>query len=262
MLEQWSDGAAPGLGPMGNPLKPAVIDTQARSWAEYGPRCGAWRLLDVLDDLGVEAVFYVSGILAERYPKLMSAIDTNNHSIAAHGWAQDILPVYQTPEEELSDLKRSVAAIERAVGLSPRGFLSPRCTPSMATASLLAAEGFAWHSDYFDADLPRLQDFPRGQLVAMPFTMEVNDLPLAVRYGNEPSAFTAILRNALDEGRRMASRPACMDITVHAHVFGRAASIGVLREAIRVVREYESSAWLTTHAKLADLFGNAPVKER
>src|SRR5204863_9817503 len=74
MLEGWTDDSAPGIGPMGNPLKAGVLDLQARSWAEYGPKAGAWRLLDILQKLEVRSVFYVSGILAERYPDLMKAI--------------------------------------------------------------------------------------------------------------------------------------------------------------------------------------------
>jgi hypothetical protein len=57
MLEGWAAPDAPGIGPMGNPLKPGVVDLQARSWAEYGAKVGAWRLLDLLDREGVRAVF-------------------------------------------------------------------------------------------------------------------------------------------------------------------------------------------------------------
>src|SRR5215208_3181309 len=64
MLEGWTDDSAPGIGPMGNPLRAGVLDLQARSWAEYGPKVGAWRLLDILQRLDVRSVFYVSGILA------------------------------------------------------------------------------------------------------------------------------------------------------------------------------------------------------
>ena len=75
MLEGWTDDSAPGIGPMGNPLKAGVLDLQARSWAEYGPKVGAWRLLDILHKLDVRSVFYVSGILAERYRNTQGEID-------------------------------------------------------------------------------------------------------------------------------------------------------------------------------------------
>ena len=53
MLEGWTDDSAPGIGPMGNPLKAGVLDLQARSWADYGPKVGAWRLLEILQRLEV-----------------------------------------------------------------------------------------------------------------------------------------------------------------------------------------------------------------
>ena len=116
MLEGWTDDSAPGIGPMGNPLRAGVLDLQGRSWAEYGPKVGAWRLLDVLESQKQRAVFYVSGILAERYPELMRAIAGADHVVAAHGWGQNIIPSYQTEEEEAHDLKRCVDAIAKSAG--------------------------------------------------------------------------------------------------------------------------------------------------
>src|SRR5262249_24078211 len=106
MLEGWTDDSAPGIGPMGNPLKAGGLDLQARSWADYGPKVGAWRLLDILQQQDVRAVFYVSGILAGRYPELMKAIVDAGHAVAAHGWGQNIIPSYQSAEEEARDLER------------------------------------------------------------------------------------------------------------------------------------------------------------
>src|SRR5580698_1476689 len=45
-LEAWSDGKAPGISPMGNPLPPGVLDTMAISWAAYGVEVGIHRLMD------------------------------------------------------------------------------------------------------------------------------------------------------------------------------------------------------------------------
>jgi hypothetical protein len=47
-LEAWSDGKAPGIGPMGNPLPAGALDTMAISWAAYGVKRGIYRLLDAL----------------------------------------------------------------------------------------------------------------------------------------------------------------------------------------------------------------------
>jgi hypothetical protein len=259
MLEGWSEGAAPGIGPMGNPLQPGVLDLQARSWADYGPNAGAWRLLDVLAGAGVRAVFYTSGVVAERHPRLMRAIVAAGHAVGGHGWAQEIIPATQARVDEARDLRRCIDVIESATGETPRGWLSPRCTPSVHTAELLAANGFAWHADYFDADLPRRIDTPGGALVAVPFTMEVNDMPHSVRYGNEPAAFTATFERIVTEWPAPDARPYCLDVTVHAHVFGRPFGALEFEKTLAIAREHAARVWLTDHASLAALYAETSV---
>jgi hypothetical protein len=254
MLEGWSDGAAPGIGPMGNPLKPGVLDLQARSWAEYGPNVGAWRLLDILDGAGVKAVFYTSGIVAQNHPHLMRSIAGAGHAVAGHSWAQEIIPATQTRTDETRDLLRCIEVLEAASGGRVRGWLSPRCTPSIDTAELLAANDFTWHADYFDADLPRRLDTPGGSLVAVPFTMEVNDMPHSVRYGNEPAAFTSTFERIVTEWTAPDARPYCLDITVHAHVFGRPFGAIEFQKTLAIARRHAAHVWLTDHASLAALY--------
>lgn len=259
MLEGWTDDAAPGIGPMGNPLKAGVLDRQARSWAEYGPRVGAWRLLDILAQEKARAVFYVSGTLAERYPDLMRAIVQADHVVAAHGWSQHIIPAYQSDEEEAGDLERCVTALSGSTGKKVLGWLSPRCTPSARTSALLAAAGFDWHADFFDEDLPSRRKTAKGPITAVPFTMEVNDMPLYVRYGSEPEAFTSTLERIVAGWPRLGRRPGCLDLTVHAHVFGRPMGALEFLNSLQVARRHAEWTWLTDHAALAELFRNEPV---
>jgi peptidoglycan/xylan/chitin deacetylase (PgdA/CDA1 family) len=254
MLEQWADDAAPGLGPMGNPLKPGILDLQARSWAEYGPKTGIWRLLDILTACDVRAVVYVSGLLAETYPDVIRSIVQAGHAVAAHGWTQDVIPSYQAPSDEEADVRRSIDAIFAAGAVRPRGWISPRCTPSAATARIVRSAGFDWHADYFDEDLPGQLQLPEGNLTIVPFTMDINDLPHSVRYGNDQSSFVKTLADVLQDYPATSSRPACLDITVHAHVYGRPAGAIAFRQALQVLRDHESIAFRTNHQDLADLF--------
>jgi len=253
MLEGWAEPDAPGVGPMGNVLRSGVVDLQARSWAEYGARVGAWRLLDLLDREAVRAVFYTSGVVAERYPDLVTAIAGRGHKVAAHGWSQGTLPPYLTPEQEAADIARCVDVIRRTAGGHPSGWLSPRCTPSPSTSSLLAASGFRWHADMFDSDLPYPIATPAGPLLGMPFTMEVNDMPLYVRYGNEPDAFTRTLGRIVEGWPRLGSPFGCLDITLHAHVFGRPYGALAMLDSLALTRR-ASHCWLTNHAVIAEAF--------
>ena len=105
----------------------------------------------------------------------------------------------------------------------------------------------------FDADLPYPIETPSGSLLVMPFTMEVNDMPLYVRYGNEPEAFTRTLTRIVDGWPRLGSPPACLDITLHAHIFGRPYGALAFLDSLAVVRR-SPHCWLTDHARLAALW--------
>src|SRR5271154_7456129 len=67
-LEAWSDGKAPGISPMGNPLPAGVLDTMAISWASYGVEVGIHRLMDGFARHGGKASVMVNAIVAERAP--------------------------------------------------------------------------------------------------------------------------------------------------------------------------------------------------
>lgn len=253
MLEGWEAPDAPGMGPMGNVLRPGTTDLQARSWADYGAKVGAWRLLDLLDQQHTEAVFYTSGVVAQQYPDVLAAIVQGGHSVSAHGWSQGTLPAYLTAEQEAADIARCAAVIKTTTGTAPQGWLSPRCTPSERTSAFLADQGFRFHAEMFDTDLPYRIETERGALIGVPFTMEVNDMPLYVRYGNEPDAFTRTLARIVEGWPRLGSPNACLDITVHAHVFGRPYGALAFLDSLAVVKQ-SPHCWLTNHARLAALW--------
>jgi hypothetical protein len=254
MLEGWAAPDAPGMGPMGNILKAGTVDLQGRSWADYGAKVGAWRLLDLLDQEETTAVFYISGVVAEQFPALPADIARRGHSVAAHGWSQGTLPAYLAPEQEVADVARCVDVLTATAGSAPAGWLSPRCTPSERTSGILAKQGFRFHAEMFDSDLPYRIETASGSLIGVPFTMEVNDMPLYVRYGNEPDAFTRTLTKIVEGWPRLGSPHACLDITVHAHVFGRPYGALAFLDSLAVVKR-APHCWLTNHVELAELWG-------
>jgi len=252
MCEAWTDDAAPGIGPMGNPLKAGVLDTQARSWAEYGMTIGAPRLLDIVGEAGVPCGTYASGIIAEKWPELLQRIDSDGHFVGAHAWMQNTLPAYQERDVEEADLKRGADLFEGVIGKRPQGFASPRGTPSTNTCELLAENGFTWHIDHFNSDLPYLMETAKGPLAIVPFTMEINDLPLYMRFGNPPEVYSGTLKRIVEGYASIGSPPAVIDITAHAHVFGRPYGAIEFKAAIDLVKDLDW-VWMTTHEELAGL---------
>ena len=243
-LEGWSDQAWPGFGPMGNPLKPGVPDLNALGWVEYGIRRGIHRILDVLARQKVQASMLVCGVLAERYPETLRRIAEEGHEIIAHGWGMDVIPPYQGEEEERATIRRVTEALEAATGQRPRGWISPRATPSPRTPRLLIEQGYAWHGDTMNDDLPYLVRFDGvGEIAAFPGGMEMNDTPHAIRYGNPPGQMLDTFDEWLGFVRAHEAGAVRLNPSIHGHVFGRLSGIGVFEALIERARGLEDG-WI------------------
>ena len=249
-FEAWSDAAAPGLGPMGNPLPAGTFDTNALSWGHYGATRGMPRLLRILERAGTAASVMTSGILAERVPDVVRTIAGGGHEIVAHSYAQDLIPARLTETEDRENIIRTTAALARAAGVTPRGWISPRGTPGRDTARLLAEAGYTWHGDVFDDDLPYLQLFDTSRILAIPLTMEINDLPHAMRFGRPPREFVARFEDsasqAIDSGETL-----LIDVTAHAHVYGRPDGAWAYAAIARAAAG-DGRLWVATRSTIAD----------
>ena len=249
--EAWSDGKAPGIGPMGNPLPAGAFDTNALSWGNYGATQGIERLLRILDRTKTRASVMVSGVLAERQPDNVKAIVAAGHEIAAHSYAQDVVPASLTPEEDVSNIKRTTEVIESVTGVRPRGWISPRGTPSPSTVQNLIAAGYEWHSDVLDGDRPYVQSFQAGDIVAIPFTMDVNDLPHAMRFGRTPQQYVDIFDAYLTHTLKADDGPIIIDVTAHAHCYGRPGGSWAYEEIASMVSGRDD-LWITTRQEIAE----------
>ena len=248
--EAWSDGKAPGIGPMGNPLPPGTFDTNALSWGNYGAQLGIKRLLASLARSKTHASVMVSGILAERYPKNVRAIAEAGHEIVAHSWAQDVIPAALAPEQVRADIEKTTEALAKAAGLRPRGWISPRGTPNPDSARLLLEAKYAWHGDAFDDDRPYVQNFGSGKLVAIPLTMELNDLPHAMRFGRSPRQFVELYDDFIAHAAQ-SDETIMIDVTAHTHCYGRPSGAWAFEE-IALKAKAESNVWIATRSEIAD----------
>lgn len=243
--EGWSDGAWPALGPMGNPLKAGSPDLNALGWVEYGMRRGIQRTLEVLRRHDIKTTIFVCGVLAERYPKVLRQIVEEGHDIVAHSYGMDVIPVYMNEDEERANIRRVTKLIEDASGVRPKGWISPRSSPSPRTARLLAEEGYEWHGDTMNDDLPYVVKFGEKSIVAFPGNMEMNDTPLYIRYGNSPRMMLEMYDDWIDYVRRHEKGAARIDPSIHAHVFGRITGIHVFEQLIERVKASED-IWIGT----------------
>jgi len=184
-LEAWSDGKAPGISPMGNPLPAGVLDTMAISWAAYGVEVGIHRLMDGFARHGAKASVMTNAVIAERAPDTVKAIAERGHEVLSHSYAMDVIPALLSDEDERKNIERCTALLEKASGQKIIGWLSPRGTSKLTTPKLLADAGYRWYGDVFDTDLPYVANHGNNKIVAIPLSYDVNDMP-SMKYGHPP----------------------------------------------------------------------------
>lgn len=114
-------------------------------------RIGTSRILDLLDEHGVKATFFVLGWVAQRHPELVREIDARGHEIGCHSHEHRL--VYEmSPEDFRKDTRRVLKILQDCIGKKIHGYRAPSysITPRSGWAfEILAEEGFAYDSSVF-----------------------------------------------------------------------------------------------------------------
>jgi peptidoglycan/xylan/chitin deacetylase (PgdA/CDA1 family) len=248
--EAWSDGQAPGIGPMGNVLKPGFFDGNAHSWASFGLVRGIHRLLDIAEKHKLKTSVMVNGVICERDPATVKRIASLGHEIVNHSWGMDVIPVYFDEVAERANLQRNHHILVETAGVAPTGWISPRGTGSQSSSRLLAEAGYIHHGDVNDDDRPYVMDFGGKRIVGIPLTMDVNDLPTCIRYGHGPRHMLDAFNDTFTAMRERESAPLMLDVTAHCHVLGRPSGAWVYDEIMAIVK-CTGDVWVCTRDEMA-----------
>jgi peptidoglycan/xylan/chitin deacetylase (PgdA/CDA1 family) len=249
-LEAWSDGKAPAISPMGNPLPSGVLDTMAISWAAYGVDVGIHRLMEAFARHGAKASVMTNAIIAERAPATVKWIADNGHEVLSHSYAMDVIPALLSDDDERKNVARCTALLEKASGRKIVGWLSPRGTSKPSTPKLLAEAGYRWYGDVFNTDLPYVAEHGNRKIVAIPLSYDVNDMP-SMKYGHPPRMMLEAFNEVIDIARARDDELRVIDVTSHAHIFGHHRGAYFYEKVI----EHAMAApdiWVGTRAEIAD----------
>jgi peptidoglycan/xylan/chitin deacetylase (PgdA/CDA1 family) len=249
-LEAWSDGKAPGISPMGNPLPAGVLDTMAISWAAYGVNVGIYRLLEAFARHSAKCSAMVNAVIAERAPHAVKAIADGGHEVLSHSYSMDVVPGLLKDDEQRELITYCTALLQRASGKKLQGWLSPRGTSGAGFAQLLAEAGYRWYGDVFDDDLPYVLTFGDRRIVAIPLGTDVNDMQF-MKFGNVPQLMLDSFNENIEVARAQGERPAQIDVTVHAHIFGRPRGAYYYEKIIERAAACDD-VWIATRAEIAD----------
>ena len=104
------------------------------------------RILEVLDEEGVKATFFIVGWVAKENPKMVRRIAEQGHEIASHSFWHEVMKAH-TSESLRADLSTSRKILQDLSGQSVEGFRAPggSITPETAwSLDIIQEVGFSY----------------------------------------------------------------------------------------------------------------------
>ncbi len=245
----FGEGLGAELAPGGPP--PDVLNF---AWRDYGNRVGAWRLIGLLDELGLPATVLLNSAIYGYAPALVAAHRARGDEIAGHGRTNSERQSVLTEAEERALIADSTAEIARHEGRAPRGWLSPWIAESRATPDLLAEAGYAYTLNWCADDAPVWMRTRAGRLLAIPYPQEVNDIPAVVARKDGAEQFADMIVDDFEERLLQIrdGRAQVMGIALHPYIVGQPFRLRHLRRALTHIAARRGAVWITTAGGVLD----------
>jgi len=202
--------------PTGQVLSPDVPNW---SWHEYGMRVGVWRFFKLYEKLGIAPTLSINARVVEDYERVAAQARDAGWEFMGHSWEQG--PIHKEPDQRAM-IHRSMDRLEKFTGRRPVGWLGPGLTQTWETPELLAEAGVQYIGDWVYDDEPTVIRTDNGPLVTLPYTVELNDIPMMIVQHHESDY---LLKRAIDQFDRLyeegAERAKIMSIAIHPYISGQ-----------------------------------------
>ncbi len=252
------------------PMPEGYMDLPTNTWFEYGAVEGIPRLLDMFDKLGIKATSFMVGTAVEKHPDLAREIVRRGHEAAAHGrtWESTFALARNDEKKNISD---GAEIIERITGAHPVGWNAAGLRNSPNTLEILQELGFLYHIDDVSRDEPFINVLPKGTLVTVPYSVNLNDFQNAFPGRYSPPSYEQVLKDQFDqlyeEGDK---RRRMMLICTHDRMCGMPAAVRMLdrvlqhmrqRAGVWFARKDEIARWAIAHPEHTPVVRRGPVAQ-
>jgi hypothetical protein len=225
------------------------------SWRDYGVRVGVWRMAELFDRLELRPSVLLNADVCNEYPRIIDEGKRRGWTWIAHGKNNSMFAGSAPKLSEQAErdyLSGVFNGIESSTGARPLGWLGPLgLSETYATCSLLRELGAKYVLDWANDDQPYRLDPTQGSLLSVPYSFELNDLPLFVKNAADGPTFARMMVDQFDvlraESRTIAR---VMPICVHPFVTGQPFRHKHFSEALAYIAGHPD-VWITTADEIA-----------
>lgn len=231
-------------------------DPLNEGWRDYGNRVGLWRIAEMLDRFGIRPTVLLNSDVCKYYPRIIEEGNRRNWSWVAHGRNSSMFVGNKIPQmrmdEERNYLHDVLSTIHMSTGKACKGWLGPLgLSETYDTVDLLADEGITYVLDWVNDDQPYPLKTFHGEIISVPYSLEVNDLPLFLNHGLTGPEFGQMILDQFEvlyrESRNIAR---VMPIGIHPFVTGQPFRYKYLEQALAHIAK-QKDVWITTSDEIA-----------
>ena len=222
------------------------------SWHEYGMRVGIWRLMESLQQRGLKASAAVNAtVCGARYEPVARAMLEAGWEFMGHGYHQAAL---HTVDDQQQNISKAFKALSDYTGKAPKGWLGPGLHETLDTLDYLAEAGFRYVTDWPMDEQPVSMHTRAGPVVAMPYTLELSDLPMMVVAQHQSRVWADRVVAQFDRlYAESAVQPRVMSMSIHPYIIGVPHRIGHFEAAYDHMLQHED-VWFATAEEIYDWY--------
>ncbi|MDX3103363.1 polysaccharide deacetylase family protein [Nonomuraea angiospora] len=227
-------------------------DLANSAWRDYGNRVGIWRLLRLFADLGVSFSAALNADVLRHHPDVAEAVVASGAEILGHGMENSTRHHDLALQAEKDHIAGTLSALGRGTGRQVAGWLTPGFAVSTDTHRILAELGLAYTADFCDDDAPYWLDTPGGRLLAIPYSLETNDISLFISMRYTPAQYADVVFEHVRQLCREPGGGRVVALGLHPFLVGQPSRIGHLRECLERLAALDES-WFTTGEEICEL---------
>jgi allantoinase len=221
-----------------------VPDVANFSWVEYGMRRGLPRIVEALQSRHLPATVSCNAGVFDDYPLTGAGLVETGWEFVGHGLRQESL---HRAADERSVITESLQRMAAATGIVPRGWLGPGLNETSETLSILAEEGVSYVLDWAVDDLPLWLSTASRPILAVPYSLELNDSVLFAAHDYPDSEFDRRFDATVERLlRELPSGPRVLALPLHPHLMGVPHRIGQLERALDLLGACDQVVFLTS----------------
>ena len=238
-----------------------VPDVRHFAWRDYGLRVGVWRILDLLDRLGLPACHLMNTAIYDYAPQIPERLRARGDEIVGHGRTNSERQADYDEAGEAALIRETTEAIRRNEGKPPTGWMGPWISESRVTPDLLKEAGYRYVMDWPADDQPFWMQTRAGPILSVPYHSEINDSPAMLNRRHTAEQFHRMAVDQFDELLALsAERPLVMALPLHTFIMGTPFRFKYLRMILEHVvnHRHADRVWFTRPGAIAEHCASLP----